>query len=232
MDYSSFKDQISSFIPNFLLFHRTRLLSSPSDRNHPVYSNVQVEQAPSEPKNGAYGFEERLSQAQKNAVLQAQKNAQCYDAFTSQTNFLFECHYASEADEMQYLQSWLNNDVWMNKSDLAKFQRLAATVVHRLSLHVKLDALENASLAVRAALADKRALVVQKLQTLRKVLGCSRLVQVQFSIALEVYKSGGGKHGTREPTLDNRVRILRAHFASWTCDYVPPASPVSTISAK
>ena len=121
MDYSSFKDQISSFIPNFLLFHRARLLSSPSDRNHPVYSNVQVEKAPSEPKNGAYGFEERLSQAQKNAflqaqknaVLQAQKNAQCYDAFTSQTNFLFEYHYASEADEMQYLQSWLNNDVWM-----------------------------------------------------------------------------------------------------------------------
>ena len=54
---------------------------------------------------------------------------------------------------MQYLQSLLNNDVWMNKSDLAKFQRLAATV----SLHVKLDALDNASLAVRATLADKRA---------------------------------------------------------------------------
>ena len=72
----------------------------------------------------------------------------------------------------------------MNKSDLAMFQRLAATVVHRLSLHVKLDALENASLAVRAALADKRALLVQKLQTLRKVLGCFRQAQDQFSHAL------------------------------------------------
>jgi hypothetical protein len=43
---------------------------------------------------------------------------------------------------------------------LAKFQRLAATAVHRLSLLVKLDCIENASLAVRSALADNRALVV------------------------------------------------------------------------
>ena len=72
----------------------------------------------------------------------------CYDAYKSQTHFLLECHSDSEADEMPYLQSLINNDVWLNKSDLAEFQRLADTVVHRLSLHIKLDALQNASLAV------------------------------------------------------------------------------------
>ena len=133
---------------------------------------------------------------------------------------------------MEYLQSWLNNDVWMNTSDLAKFQRLAATVVHRLSLHVEIDASENASLVVSAALSDKRALVVQKRQTPRKVFGCFRLAHANFSKALEVYKSEGGKHKPREPTLDNCVRIPRALFASWTCAYVPPSSPVSAISGN
>ena len=231
MDYLSFKDQILSCIPNFLLFDRTSLLPSPSNCNHLVYSEVQVGQAPRDPKKTPLGSPEReawsFSQKQKIVYM----DPRSYDAFKAQTNFLFDCYYDSAADELQYLQSWLNNDVWMNKSDLAKFQRLAATVVHRVSLHVKLDALEDASLALRAALADKRALVVQKLQTLRKVLGCFRQAQDQYSNALKVYQSEGGKK-PREPTLDNCVGILRALFASWTCDYVLPASPVSTISAK
>ena len=231
MDYPSFHNELSSLIPHFLAFDQTSLLFNPSDRNHPRYSGVQVKQAPCEPKNTYPGFPEYKAWS----LLQAQKivyiDPQCYAAFKSQTNFLLECHSGSEANEMQYLQSLLNKDVWLNKSDLAKFQRLAATVVYRLSVLVKLEALENASLAVRAALADKRALVVRKLEMLRKLLGRFRLAQDQYSNALKVYQSTGGKK-PREPTLDNCVGILRALFASWTCDDVPPASPVSTISAE
>ena len=111
MDFSSFEDQISSFIPSFLLFDRTSLIRSPSNCSHYEYSEVRVGQAPRDPKNTPLGSPEReawsFSQKQKIVYI----DPRSYDAFKSQTNFLFECYYDSEADEMQYMQSWLNNDV-------------------------------------------------------------------------------------------------------------------------
>ena len=62
-----------------------------------------------------YGSEEH----QTWSLLQQQKLAyidpRCYDAFKSQANFLFECNIDSEANEMRYSQSLINNDVSLNK---------------------------------------------------------------------------------------------------------------------
>ena len=162
----------------------------------------------------------------------------CYDAFKSQTNFLLDRCPDSGVDEMPYLQSLVNNDVWQNESTLANFQRLAATVVYRLSLRVTLDASDTATLAERAALADKRALVVRKLEVLRKHLSIYRRATDIFPEELRIIQWRTGRQKPGKPTLQASAGVLRSIFASWTSDYVPPfpasssSSPVPAVPSS
>jgi hypothetical protein len=69
MNSSSIQDKLSSFAANLLLFDQTSLLSYRSDRNHPIYSDVQVGQAPREPKDSYHNSPERNAWS----LLQEQK---------------------------------------------------------------------------------------------------------------------------------------------------------------
>ena len=96
MDSLSFKDKIYSFPPNFLLFDQTSLLSCKSDRDDPIYSDVNVGQARCEPP-GSVGFRDSSTaeyQAWASSVRKkiVYMDPLCHDAFKSQTNFLLECY--------------------------------------------------------------------------------------------------------------------------------------------
>ena len=210
MDHSTFQTSFSEMIPSFLYFSQCPLLRR-DDENYPVYGTVRV------------GSQTCGSDCQWICI-----DTKIYAEFLAHEEFLYDNLFDDDAAEVKHLKCML--DGLSTSSSVETFQRLAATVLHRLFTMEGFEPDGKASLTDLAALTDKRAFLIQKLEDLRKFLSLYREETQNYPSAHRAYDAAYQKcHPAklkafqktkpREPSLSTCLGALRVIFDCWVQDF-------------